>query len=363
MFLTSWRFIIRTLGAFLAVAMLSACGLVEGDGRHLQPLSSVTEAQLRNIGSSPAQAMVIRIFKDESALEVWKQTSSGQYRLFKTYDICSYSGDLGPKFKEGDRQSPEGFYTITPGLMNPKSNYYLAFNTGFPNKFDRAWGRTGSDLMVHGDCSSRGCYAMTDEQIAEIYALGREAFRGGQRRFQLQAFPFRLTAENLAKHHASPHIKFWRDLKVGYDYFEIAKRPPEWDVCDKRYIFNAASNGALNARGACPTSYRDPKIMAQVLAKQSTDYATFQSKAGDYQEREAKKVANAEAAAVAKQESAERTAELNAVVKEKTDAVSDAVGGFFSGLFNGITGGESAEGADAPAKQTKAPIPAARNQS
>ena len=99
----------------------------------------------------------------------------GQYALLKTYPICRWSGDLGPKKKEGDRQAPEGFYTITPGQMNPNSNYYLAFNTGYPNAYDRAWGRTGSELMVHGDCSSRGCYAMTDEQIQEIYALARDS--------------------------------------------------------------------------------------------------------------------------------------------------------------------------------------------
>ena len=111
---------------------------------------------------------------------MWKKNRDGQYELLKTYPICRWSGDLGPKKKEGDRQAPEGFYTITPGQMNPASNYYLAFNTGFPNAYDRAWGYTGSELMVHGDCSSRGCYAMTDEQIQEIYALARESFFGGQ---------------------------------------------------------------------------------------------------------------------------------------------------------------------------------------
>ena len=113
-----------------------------------------------------------RIFKEESEMEIWKQNRDGEFALLKTYPICRWSGDLGPKKKEGDRQAPEGFYTITPGQMNPNSNYYLAFNTGFPNAYDRAMGYTGSELMVHGDCSSRGCYAMTDEQIQEIYALG-----------------------------------------------------------------------------------------------------------------------------------------------------------------------------------------------
>ena len=102
--------------------------------------------------------ILIRIFKEESELEVWKQDTTGRFELFKVYPICRWSGDLGPKVSEGDRQAPEGFYTITPGLMNPNSNYYLAINTGFPNAYDRANDRHGGFLMIHGDCSSRGCY-------------------------------------------------------------------------------------------------------------------------------------------------------------------------------------------------------------
>ena len=118
--------------------------------------------------------ILIRIFKEESELEVWKQDTIGRFELLKVYPICRWSGDLGPKINEGDRQAPEGFYTITPGLMNPNSNYYRAINTGFPNAYDRANDRHGAFLMVHGDCSSRGCYAMTDEQVGEIYSLAHE---------------------------------------------------------------------------------------------------------------------------------------------------------------------------------------------
>ena len=154
--------------------------------------------------------ILARFFKEEAEMEIWKKTRDGEFALLKTYPICRWSGDLGPKIKEGDRQAPEGFYTITPGQMNPNSNYYLAFNTGYPNAFDRAWGHTGSELMVHGDCSSRGCYAMTDEQIQEIYALARESFFGGQKEFQFEAFPFRMTALNMAKHRNNPNFAFWK---------------------------------------------------------------------------------------------------------------------------------------------------------
>ena len=107
--------------------------------------------------------------------------------------------------------------------MNPNSQYYLSFDLGYPNAFDRAHGRTGAQLMVHGDCSSRGCYSMTDEQISEIYALGRDSFFGGQKSFQVQAYPFRMTAQNIAKHRNNPHLAFWKMLKKGNDHFEVTQ--------------------------------------------------------------------------------------------------------------------------------------------
>ena len=183
--------------------------------------------------------ILIRIFKEESELEVWKQDTTGRFELLKVYPICRWSGDLGPKITEGDRQAPEGFYTITPGLMNPNSNYYLAINTGFPNAYDRANDRHGGFLMIHGDCSSRGCYAMTDEQIGEIYSLARESFLGGQPSFQIQAYPFRMTPTNLARHRTSPHLAFWKMLKIGNDHFEATHLEPKVDVCDKHYVFDA----------------------------------------------------------------------------------------------------------------------------
>src|ERR671916_131008 len=172
-------------------------------------------------------------------IAVWKRGSDGQYAVLKTFPICRWSGQLGPKVREGDRQAPEGFYTVTPAQMNPNSSYYLSFDTGFPNAYDRAHGRTGSHLMVHGTCSSRGCFAMTDEAIAEVYAIAREAFAGGQRGFQFQAFPFRMTAEKLAKHRADPNTPFWRNLKEGSDFFEVMKEEPPVAVASGRYHFGA----------------------------------------------------------------------------------------------------------------------------
>jgi len=197
--------------------------------------------------------------------------------LLKTYPICRWSGDLGPKIREGDRQAPEGFYAITPAQMNPNSQYYLSFDLGYPNAFDRAHGRTGSDLMVHGDCSSRGCYSMTDEQIVEIYALGRDAFFGGQKSFQVQAFPFRMTPQNLAKHRTNPNMAFWKMLKEGSDHFEVTHLEPKVNVCEKRYVFDAeppvGSTRPLsfNPRGKCPAFEVPVEIASAVREKQRQD--------------------------------------------------------------------------------------------
>ncbi len=205
-------------------------------------------------GMSKTSPVMMRIFKEEGKLEVWKAKQNGRYDVIASYDICKWSGQLGPKFTEGDRQAPEGFYTVRPGQMNPKSSYYLAFNIGFPNAYDQANGRTGKHLMVHGACSSAGCYSMTDEQISEIYAFARDSFKGGQREFQVQAFPFRMTAENMARYRNDPNYDFWKMLKVGYDHFELTKVPPKVDVCGKRYVFNSepANGGKFSPAASCP---------------------------------------------------------------------------------------------------------------
>ena len=220
--------------------------------------------------TSPVRA---RIFKEEGKLEIWKQKSNGRYDIIASYDICKWSGKLGPKFIEGDRQAPEGFYTVRPWQMKPNSQFYLAFNIGYPNAYDRANGRTGSNLMVHGACSSSGCYSMTDAQIEQIYAFGRDAFSGGQTEFQVQAFPFRMTAANMARYRDDPNYEFWKMLKEGYDQFEITKVPPKVDVCEKRYVFNQIpENGAaFSPTGACPASTM-PDTLKMAYQSYVSDY-------------------------------------------------------------------------------------------
>ena len=221
--------------------------------------------------------ILVRLFKQEAELEVWKQDRSGRFAVLKTYPICRWSGDLGPKVREGDRQAPEGFYNISPAQMNPQSAYYLSFNTGYPNAFDKALGRTGSQLMVHGDCSSRGCYAMTDEQIAEIYSLGRESFFGGQKSFQLQAYPFRMTPVNMAKHRNNPNMPFWKMIKEGNDHFEVTRQEPKVDFCEKKYVFdavkapNATRDPVFDASAKCPVYAIPDEIADGVREKQQAD--------------------------------------------------------------------------------------------
>ncbi len=177
----------------------------------------------------------LRIFKEESELEVWLQ-QKGKWALFETFDICKWSGALGPKLKEGDRQSPEGFYNVSLGSLNPNSRYHLSFNLGFPNKFDRENGRTGSFLMVHGNCVSIGCYAMTDRSIDKIYPLVEAALNHGQRQVPVHIFPFRMSAQNMQRHVGSPWFGFWNDLRPAYTAFNETGKVPVIEVEQRRYV-------------------------------------------------------------------------------------------------------------------------------
>jgi murein L,D-transpeptidase YafK len=245
--------------------------------RAMKELSPEMLALLDQKNMPKDSPILVRVFKEESELEVWKQDTTGQYQLLKVYPICRWSGELGPKKTEGDRQAPEGFYAITPGLMNPNSNYYLAINIGFPNAYDKANNYSGAFLMIHGDCSSRGCYAMTDEQIGEIYSLARESFLGGEKEFQIQAYPFRLTAANLARHRSNPNMPFWRMLKEGNDHFEVTHLEPKVDVCDRHYVFDAQPPAnstkplAFTPSARCPAYEVPQQIAGPALEKQRND--------------------------------------------------------------------------------------------
>ncbi|WP_273787576.1 L,D-transpeptidase family protein [Bartonella grahamii] len=236
-----------TFSRFFAVCVLFVMGILTACGGRLpasvrakveQPLPQEIQNRMALYDIDPYAPIVMRFFKEENLAEVWKQSRSGPFILVARYGICKWSGKLGPKYKEGDFQTPEGFYTISANQMNPYSKYYLSFNIGFPNLYDQENGRTGSNLMVHGSCFSAGCYSMSDKNMAQIYAFARDAFKGGQREFQLQAFPFRMTEDNMLRHSNDPHYQFWVMLKKGYDFFEKNRQPPTVEVYGKRYVFN-----------------------------------------------------------------------------------------------------------------------------
>lgn len=226
------------------------------------PLDKATLALLAKKGMQPGAPVFIRIFKEESELEVWKQRDDGHFYHFKTYPICNWSGELGPKQNYGDRQAPEGFYTINASLMNPNSKFYLSFNLGYPNSYDRSHGRTGDSLMVHGKCRSAGCYAMTDAMMEEIYGLAREALTAGQQSFQVQALPFRMTEVRMAQAKSNKWYPFWATLKPGYDHFEKYRLPPDVAVCERRYVVNVVSNQSrVDPSAQCP-AFQRPQLAA-----------------------------------------------------------------------------------------------------
>ncbi|MEP9396512.1 murein L,D-transpeptidase family protein [Mesorhizobium sp. KR2-14] len=263
----------RRLAVPLAVLALSTAlagcvsSVLDVDSRGIQPIPARLVSQMKARQMKPSDPILIRIFKEESELEIWKRDRSGRYALLKTYPMCRWSGKLGPKKYSGDRQAPEGFYQVSASMLNPASQYYLSFNLGFPNRLESALGYTGDALMVHGACSSAGCYAMTDDGVAEIYAVAREALRGGQTSFQVQAFPFRMTAENMVRHRNNPNMPFWKNLKEGYDIFDVSRRQPMVSACARRYVFDAQFEGGEpnDPLAACPpmTIAADPALIAK----------------------------------------------------------------------------------------------------
>jgi murein L,D-transpeptidase YafK len=203
------------------------------------------EERLAAHGVKRGAPVYIRIFKLESELELWVQKGD-RFERFATYPICLWSGRLGPKLREGDRQAPEGFYTVDAEQLNPNSVMHRSFSLGFPNVFDRAHGRTGSFLMVHGGCASIGCFAMTHPAVDEIWRMVTAALEGGQPRFAVHVFPFRMSERALDFRKGYRWHGFWSDLKKGYDLFQPGRIPPAVSVCNGRYVFEPGTIETAN---------------------------------------------------------------------------------------------------------------------
>ena len=272
----------KSSGSFIAAALTAAMLVLAGCGSAPelipaeQPLPKETIDLIGKKGMQPGTPIYVRIFKEESELEVWKAREDGRFYHFKTYPICNWSGEIGPKIKKGDKQAPEGFYAVGPKQMKPDSSFHVAFNLGFPNAYDRAHDRTGEFLMIHGKCKSAGCYAMTDALAEEIYALAREAFRNGQTAFAVHAFPFRMTNDKLARFKDHKHIAFWKMIKPAYDYFETYRVPPTVAVCERKYVIGVAlpATGRIDPEGQCPRLQKQeltpfvPNLLDQQIAAQ-----------------------------------------------------------------------------------------------
>jgi murein L,D-transpeptidase YafK len=200
-------------------------------------------ADIAAAGFAPGDRAHVRIYKQERRLELWMQHAAEPYRLFRTYDICAFSGDLGPKLAEGDGQAPEGFYRVGLKQLNPNSRHHLSFNLGFPNAYDQSLGRTGSALMVHGGCSSIGCYAITDRNVDEVYAIIEAALRGGQDAVDVHVFPFEMTAARLTEADGHRWLPFWQNLKQGSDHFTQTGLPPRVAACRGEYRFGTDAEG------------------------------------------------------------------------------------------------------------------------
>ncbi|MBL4788645.1 MAG: murein L,D-transpeptidase [Kordiimonadaceae bacterium] len=233
------RLLVLVVLAMLPTAPKASAQTVPSSTRSEAALQRVTADVARDMatqGFELGASVFLRIFKEEAELEVWVE-KDGSFALYKSFAICDFSGDLGPKEREGDLQSPEGFYWVPARMFNPASDYHLSFNLGYPNRLDRQLGRTGNYLMVHGSCVSIGCYAMTDAGIEEIWAITTAALGAGQRYFRVHAMPFKMTDANMAAHEGSEWFNWWQELKTGYDYFESNKRPPDVTARRGHYVF------------------------------------------------------------------------------------------------------------------------------
>ena len=206
-----------------------------------KPIVLSLRQSLKKIGAKEGDPIFMRIFKKEKILELWVKIND-EYKLCKTYPVCAYSGKLGPKLKQGDKQSPEGFYTISRKQLKPNSKYHLALNLGFPNQYDRYQNRTGTYLMIHGKCSSTGCYAMQNRQIEEIYKMAEQALKSGQEKFHVHIFPFKMTVRNMKQYSTNGWYPFWVNLKLGYDIFERYNVIPIIKASQDRYRFFMIKN-------------------------------------------------------------------------------------------------------------------------
>lgn len=263
------------------------------DGRLPLPgtpdLAKVDE-RLKAGGFQRGAPIYVRIFKQTSELEVWLGKGE-RFELFATYPICNWDGGLGPKLSEGDRQSPEGLYSVSIGQLRWFGRWHRGLDLGFPNAYDSSLDRTGSGILIHGGCTTVGCFAMTDTVVDEVFDLATAAMAKGQPRFAVHVFPFRMSEAALRAEDASLWRGFWSELKLAYDAFEATRVPPLAGACDGHYAVQTGEpgyDGRMPVVSVCPeatdavvnreSSHPVPSWPVQALALQQAESAQAMSR-------------------------------------------------------------------------------------
>lgn len=209
----------------------------QATGRDVQAKLNVEAALNKHMKPSGLRVgcpVFIRIIKEDRMLELWgSRDNKPPFSLIKKYPVAGMSGELGPKQREGDMQAPEGFYSVVKSGLNPKSNYHLSFNIGYPNEYDLSLGRTGSLIMVHGSHVSIGCFAITDQGIEEVYTMVAEALKSGQDKVPVHIYPFIPTPERMAKEKQSEFYEFWKKMQKAWNETERKKAPVRVSLADR----------------------------------------------------------------------------------------------------------------------------------
>jgi murein L,D-transpeptidase YafK len=248
--------IFALIGAVLSPVSAEVAQTETGSGTARSGL----EGELAAKGFVLGAPAFIRVFKQSSTLELWLW-KNGRFHQFKSYPICKWSGELGPKLAEGDRQSPEGVYFISGRDLIVNARWHRAMNLGFPNSRDKALGLTGSGILIHGKCSSIGCFSLTDPVVEDVYEVIAAALDAGQPRIMVHVFPFPLTRANLARHAGDEWHDFWARLERGHDLFLRDGLPPRTFVCLGEYAFQSrrARRVSLAGNKTC-TPLRRPAV-------------------------------------------------------------------------------------------------------
>jgi len=258
--------------SFFAVIGLTATLVIAALPTAAAQSATILEHRPETSDHSAANPLFIRIFKQESQLEIWMQTAE-RFELLDSFPICHWSGTLGPKLYEGDRQAPEGFYSVGLQQLILTGRHVRSLDLGYPNAVDRSLARTGSHILLHGGCRSTGCFAMTDAIMERIYALAEHALRANPQEIPVHVFPFRMTAANFEQHSNSPWRAFWSNLKVGYDTFEVTRTPPVVYTCRGAYLVEG-DDPTLQAKPPADCAVQAP-LMAEAKSSQSVARATL----------------------------------------------------------------------------------------